>query len=1296
MPQKIKGEINLKGKILSVLLALCIIISVVPMFTFSASADTGYVARVTDSSGNPVNAVDSKTSETIDTDGKFETLQAAIDVVPKNNTNHTITMLADYSAEGMRLGTVASGQKITLDIAGKTLKLFVNASGSYSYVIYNAGDLTVMDSTDTDCNGESDGSITNEVMKGVYPGGYGGDWNKYNYGTEIIGNYNKLTVNSGHLNNCADGGICFAIDNYNTLTINGGKINTYSANTIRSYGNGTEQTINVNGGEIQCLEADSSGIWLQINDTKNVINVNITDGTIIGEGDLGYNIYETVASGATPKNVTYNITGGTFKGPSSMISYGANITITGGIFEGKVNIKHTCPDTRLYVSGGTFHKQFRSYGTYKRNKYIYGGRFKNFPNYDTSQTFYFDDDDMAYIKYTTFCQLNEDSTNKYKTYREYEDAGYYLYAAGSFYGYLVDENGTWLTDGGDYICPKVTQYDVYKENGHNDFEFVESIYAIKKDVYNLTEEEKDDYLYTKGCEMWEKKFYYLSCYAAAETLELYPHNTPKSSGWCQLFVDNKTLAESLAYSASYVKGPYSVATMAGWTNYLPSTASCNLKNYWMKIYKSEYKGIFVDENTGKQYKTYTFYDKTDVTAIADGFTDKPVENETDYSDYYDVVPWELDLGKAEVISEESNTKILVKSQEIQIDLTNGTASSGNDDISFDQAADLISSTLNNTEISGFLDTNINTAASLEDVKTALKAKTNSDAAANSNIDALPTEDVDRTVKVNLTSAVVSDTKAAAETTTVTTATFDVKPVAEVAVKNNKGIETRYDTVIGNEYIKSPITFRLPVNSNVAAPSVTVYHKDTKPNLGESYGDNIGFYAIQTSPNGKKFIELEADNFSFYTYVLHDIPNNSTVLIIDELDNTRGYTSLADAVEDYKSDGNADDCVIVLMKDSESVDFGDKELKLELNGYKLTGTSENATKVTISNENEIKNTLEAVGTYANDVSEFPGGGYSVKPGDNKTIICTLPEDLQTAKYRVNLTLNEFIALNMTVANKDGKSLSKDTLEKFVVKVKSFEKNATETAITPDDNGKYLLFEYDPVYLDSNITINFYYDGELYKTLKFSPEKYCNAVKKQLASDTPLNVLCSALMNYGGYCQQQFMEKAYQTIATTAPSTPNSTYSECYKDDLGNSDGDVLPFTISASLNLQSATKIRFIITPTNPNMTLTQFKNTYKVILDKSFKGKTFYDSDITDQVKNVKINEETGDFYIDTVGINSSNLSAFWSISIVNGADQITHYYSPMTYSYANSGENLANALYDYAKAACEYFGTDFGGKELL
>ena len=987
-----------------------------------------YVAKVTDKDGRPINVVDAE-GNVIDTEGRYETLQAAINAVPKKTdavtevpdavgdtsmwkvgsgapiytseeaakaavaASYKITMLEDFSDEGTITGTssqylaqVNAGQVIVLDLVGHTVSLKVAISNTTNTIVNN-GDLTVMDSTDTDADGEDCGMLTHEPGTETLSGNW---WSGRNYTTNIVTNNGTFTLESGTLLISGWGNICYTLDTQGTANIKGGLLKSEPCASIRVKGG----TFNMSGGTTEGF----TGIWVQYGYTSNA-KINISGGNIFGvtqrpEKNTTYAMYDSAANSTSIKTVTYKISGGHFVGDYSFYTAGANTYISGGEFDGGVWINQKIDDTNLHVSGGIFHDAMESYGNYPKKQFVTGGNFVDFPNYDTSSTYYFGDDGLARYKYTVFEQLPDDTKEEFKCYQDYIDGGCNIQMKAGVSGYI-------LNDDFKYESIKLQECVVYRElpGGSDKSEYVDTIYIVSDSSYTVPEEQRTLYRYTK---MDEYALYDEYCraynYHSEETYNTFPSR--KTDGTWGYIVADYNQASTLAYSSSYLWGYYTLDNLIK-NGYITDQSVMSLDNFWKKVYKCEYKGMETyqepmygwddDGNwvvTGYKdpvtFKKYTMYTKDDVKIIAPGYVAKTREDGT-----FDVVPVEIDLGKAEV--NEETGAITIKNNPIEVDRSNGDK----EEVDAETAAALITNTLVNGEVSDFLETNINGATTVEAIKEVLKAQAGDDEAAKENIENASWEDGDikTRVDVDLTKAVVSDTIAASTTTSVTTATFDVKPVTEITVFNSEDQEVTFKATITNDKLNEgeEITFRLPVNKNIVSPSATIYHDhDGTSTENEGKGEKLGIYPIQTSKKGEKFIELSAKEFSLYTYEILDIADNSKVMIVDAAETLRGFETLEEAVASYLSNGNEDDKRIVLLNNCASVDFGGKTIEIDLNGYKLMGSSENATNVTIVNENEKKlQMLAATGVYANDVSAYVADGFDIKTTNiaNDTIIAT---------------------------------------------------------------------------------------------------------------------------------------------------------------------------------------------------------------------------------------------------------------------------------------------------------------------
>lgn len=1008
-----------------------------------------YVARVTDAKGYYVNAKDAG-GNSIDTQGQFETLQAAINAIPADKAEYKITMLQDFEYEGINIATVKKDQVVVLDLVGHDVTLLVNKDAASSVIKVEAGgNLTMMDSADTDADGEDCGTISGKLMEGIHPGtwasGGASDPNTYNYSTTLFANSGTFTMNSGKLHNTVkDGNIVYAVDcgSNSTLNVNGGWLLSDGSNAVRLFGNNIN--FNMTGGKLDA-NAKAQAVWIQTSDkTAYKVNVNISGGTLVGGAGGAYALSDAADNAS---GIHYNISGGYFGGAGGFFTYGGNVRITGGTFEGTVALRQDYPNTTISITGGTFNGKVSSYGEYAKIKYVTGGTFKDFPNYNSARSIYIHPETgIAYKKYNVYWQISEEDGYEYNCYNDYINAGFTLYPKAWIYG--IDE---------EWNEVRMHQYYVYKDG-----KYVETIYLHNDDGYGISKEDAAAYRFETYDLLEKVYFYYGYNYLNKATLDTHPHwtgdahPTDTSKAWGAVMSDDPEECLALSYSSKYYYGdPYYPTAWASWAD--NNCSHCteewfNFTNYWQKNYACDYQGMYTYEDDGLTYKMYNVARASDVKLIADGYIDKTNEDGT-----FDVVPKEIDMGEAEVKeNDQGETVIEVKGTAIEVDRTNGDK----EEVEAEVAAAIISNTLVNKEVTSFLDTNINNATTVEAIKAALKEQAGDDEEAKQKIEDASWEDGDIKTRVNvdLTKATVSDTIAASTTTCVNVATFDVKPVAKTTIitGTTEGTsEVTYEAVIPNDDISDEITFRLPVNQTVVSPSANIYHNhDGSSEENDGKGELIGTYPIQTSKNGEKFIELSASVFSFYTYEILDIADNSVVAIKDEANNNRGFASLAEAVASYLSDGNEDDLQIILLNNCASIDYEGKEVVINLNGYKLMGTSENATNVTIVNENEKKlQTLEAIGIYANDVSALAADGYDTKTSDpqigsveNNQVYKTTG----TGVYQVIVTAE---AGNDRVADNDAIDLFAGDYVSVQVKVKGARFVAADVTLNFDPN----LFE-----------------------------------------------------------------------------------------------------------------------------------------------------------------------------------------------------------------------------------------------
>ena len=295
-----------------------------------AAADFGKVAQVGDTT--------------------YSTLEAAIE----NANGEEIKMLSNVSLSSPI--KIEKNQTVTIDLNGKSILYSADVVGET--MITNSGNLVINDAT-------NEGKILY-----IYTGSPDTSYSKGNY---TVDNRGSMTINGGAVEIAAKGcngkfaHALYAVENYSgfDLTINGGRV--YNANNVavRAFGAGD---IAVNGGEIEGLRA----IWLQLPSSDAsvapVVNLTVTDGTLTGTGigessDNKLAIY-SYSYGNDMKNVSINISGGTFNGDIALTG-GSNkqnietVNVTGGAFNGKYGDLYSYAEDAaaadaITITGGTF------------------------------------------------------------------------------------------------------------------------------------------------------------------------------------------------------------------------------------------------------------------------------------------------------------------------------------------------------------------------------------------------------------------------------------------------------------------------------------------------------------------------------------------------------------------------------------------------------------------------------------------------------------------------------------------------------------------------------------------------------------------------------------------------------------------------------------------------------------------------------------------------------------------------------------------------------------------------------
>ena len=304
-------------------------------------------------------------------DVKYESLADAVAAVPTDGTETTITMIASENINVVGSAvTIANNKNVVLDLNGFQV-VGTASEGATSALITNKGTLTIKDSSDTNKDGTGTGQlISGATTTWIYEGdgNYAGS-----YASNTITNSGTLTVESGYIENLSTGSATYAVDNNSSgadaiLNVNGGKLKAHSV-AVRQFANSTanENVVNVSAG---ALEAGYSAIWIQLpgsNSTQAVkASLNVTGGTLTG-GSFAFYDY---SYGNSFDATQYNLRGGTFNG--DIFSYGANINITDGTYNGEVAIKQAKP-SNVAVSGGKFAGDVYTYGDNASEGFITGG-----------------------------------------------------------------------------------------------------------------------------------------------------------------------------------------------------------------------------------------------------------------------------------------------------------------------------------------------------------------------------------------------------------------------------------------------------------------------------------------------------------------------------------------------------------------------------------------------------------------------------------------------------------------------------------------------------------------------------------------------------------------------------------------------------------------------------------------------------------------------------------------------------------------------------------------------------------
>ena len=238
-------------------------------------------------------------------------------------TGNTVALIrdADISTTGLTVSKI-----LTIDLNGHKLKVANTDAGQIK--VDTTGDLTLVDSTDTNKNGNGNGMIYSESTYGA-----GGTTTL----TNITG---KFTMDSGYIKAVAaadpvnEGEFGIGVYGTGSVTINGGKI---EAGWYAVTGNGaktTDSTVIINGGTL--ISTNDYAIY---NPQSGKLEIN--GGTIYGN-----------AGGIAMNAGTLKITSGivTSKGEGNTGTWGDG---TGNLGNAAINLNAKYGDVTATISGGT-------------------------------------------------------------------------------------------------------------------------------------------------------------------------------------------------------------------------------------------------------------------------------------------------------------------------------------------------------------------------------------------------------------------------------------------------------------------------------------------------------------------------------------------------------------------------------------------------------------------------------------------------------------------------------------------------------------------------------------------------------------------------------------------------------------------------------------------------------------------------------------------------------------------------------------------------------------------------------
>ena len=264
----------------------------------------------------------------------YDTIAAAVDAVPADGTATTITILQDVelvetsATSSGRVGiNIPASKNVILDLNGHTIS-HVGLFTGYSRLIENQGVLTLMDSSDTDCNGTGTGKL---IVDSREPGTNTANY----YSSDVIANQGFLTILSGlyEMNYGRLSSYVLFNDFTACASLSGGKLyqNISTGRVVQmNLSSSSEEecsTLEISGTAV--LEGRIAVYMDSSNGTYHVAVLSISGGALNSTGAAVY------CSGGNVSHISVDITGGVFGGTGLALNAGNayyELNVSGGHF----------------------------------------------------------------------------------------------------------------------------------------------------------------------------------------------------------------------------------------------------------------------------------------------------------------------------------------------------------------------------------------------------------------------------------------------------------------------------------------------------------------------------------------------------------------------------------------------------------------------------------------------------------------------------------------------------------------------------------------------------------------------------------------------------------------------------------------------------------------------------------------------------------------------------------------------------------------------------------------------------